>query len=327
MHLPVHVLVRLVLGGAVRQLPALQLQAALPDGPLLRCDGAGAFSHLLYRLLSPCPAVSSCIPPSPTLPPPVSRGRAQIFGGLLPPGTADSPFHFRSRHVWRCSRACCGYKFESSSLTEHLPLLLGVADVSLLLAAGVPAEVGALTAAHFSRAPYDYGECPQCGRGALDFRPTQPRYSPLLLVELARDGGVVGGRSSVRLPWSLGVAPRMALEVGGVPVEYEAAAVVYNDASHWWADLLSGGHFRRERPEAGLERGTVAYQRAKRSRCAPLGRSSYRYDGMEEGGRLRFTGHPRLVMTSEARHISFVLYRRLGAAASAAARPDGGGAD
>ena len=35
----------------------------------------------------------------------------------------------------------------------------------------------------------------------------------------------------------------------------------------------------------------------------------YRYDGLEEGGRLRYVA-PTLTLTSDARHVSLVMYRR-----------------
>ena len=64
---------------------------------------------------------------------------------------------------------------------------------------------------------------------------------------------------------------------------YQAVAVVYNDGSHWWADLL-------------------------RAAAAPYP-ESYRYDGLEAGGALRYAGR-ELTLTSDPRHISLVLYRR-----------------
>ena len=47
----------------------------------------------------------------------------------------------------------------------------------------------------------------------------------------------------------------------------------------------------------------------------PLGYASYRYDGLEAEGRLRFCGY-RLQMTSDPRHVSVVLYRKVEASAS-----------
>jgi len=144
--------------------------------------------------------------------------------------------------------------------------------------------------------PYDYGSCPQCGEGKLELRHKQPSYSALLVVELGRlDGGLTGGAvAPSRLPWRLQVAPTMHLHVDGESCVYAAAAVVYNDGAHWWADLLAAGHFRT------MKDGQ------------PKGRASYRYDGLEAAGRLRFTswGKRGPTLTSDERHISFVLYRR-----------------
>ena len=93
--------------------------------------------------------------------------------------------------------------------------------------------------------------------------------------------------------------------VGGAVAVYEAVAVVYNDATHWWADLKSSGHFRHRKGADGISR--------------PLGAASYRYDGLEAEGQLRFCGH-ELTLTSDPRHISVVLYRR---AARTSCRPAG----
>ena len=124
-------------------------------------------------------------------------------------------------------------------------------------------------------------------------------------MELGRlDGGLSGGAvAPSKLPWRLQVARTMALSVGGVPQEYGAAAVVYNDGSHWWADLMASGHFKRESIGPNGER------LPKGSR-PPKGMASYRYDGLEASGRLRFAGSQGLTLTSDERHVSFVLYRR-----------------
>ena len=66
--------------------------------------------------------------------------------------------------------------------------------------------------------------------------------------------------------------------------------VVYNDGSHWWADMLCHGHFRRRNGE-------------------PRGWGSYRYDGLEADGKLRYAA-AKLTLTSDPRHISVVLYRK-----------------
>ena len=65
-------------------------------------------------------------------------------------------------------------------------------------------------------------------------------------------------------------------------------AVVYNDGSHWWADILCSRQFRRRQAAA----------------C-------YRYDGLEASGVLRHTG-PTLTLSSDTRHLSLILYRRVG---------------
>lgn len=223
-------------------------------------------------------------------------------GGLLPPSVHDSPFHFRTLATWSCARGGssvrsqpalgpgCGYKFSASSSTTHLPLHLSTTDVSSLLR-HVPPEVGALCAAHLSSNGYDYGPCPQCGVGQMRARAASAAYSPLLLVELGRtDGGVAGSASSL-LPYQLDVSPTMVLQVGGVAQEYAAVAIVYNDGTHWWSDMLCGGHFRVD------EHGE------------PLGTASYRYDGLECEGQLRYCG-TQLKPTSDCRYMSFVVYRR-----------------
>mmetsp|Transcript_37140 Transcript_37140/g.97640 ORF Transcript_37140/g.97640 Transcript_37140/m.97640 type:complete len:81 (+) Transcript_37140:2-244(+) len=79
----------------------------------------------------------------------------------------------------------------------------------------------------------------------------------------------------------------MERRAGGEPQAYEAAAVIYNNGAHWWADLLCSRHFKRRRA------------------------ASYRYDGLEAGGALRYCA-PSLTLTSEPRYISVVLYRRSG---------------
>ncbi|EOD25816.1 hypothetical protein EMIHUDRAFT_205970 [Emiliania huxleyi CCMP1516] len=93
------------------------------------------------------------------------------------------------------------------------------------------------------------------------------------------------------------VQPLAGLEYGPTPFScpvdtlltaYAVAAVVYNDGAHWWADLLSRRHF------------------TKRSRST----GSYRYDGLESGGQLRYAGRgPSPTLTSEPRHVSLVWYR------------------
>ena len=86
-------------------------------------------------------------------------------------------------------------------------------------------------------------------------------------MELGVDGGSGGGAAAQR---------------------YAAVAVVYNDGSHWWADLMCDRHFKRGQ------------------------RGCYRYDGLEADGALRYVG-PTLTLTSDARLVSFVLYRRVDA--------------
>lgn len=210
----------------------------------------------------------------------------QFFHHLAPPAAASCPFHFRTRPAWRCS--ACPYTFTAACAALHVPLHLPVDDVRALLDAGTAAEVGALCAAHLTSNPYDYGSCPQCGRGALRAVADEPQYSAFVLVELGRVDGGANGSAADRLPWSLQVAPRMRLRVAGADGAYEPAAVVYNNGSHWWADLLCSAHF------------------AKRQRAA-----SYRYDGLEEGGRLRYCREGALILTSDPRFVSLVLYRRV----------------
>ena len=223
----------------------------------------------------------------------------QFFNHLLPPGLADSPFHFRSRSMWQCEQyPQCPYRYTALSTTAHLPLLLSAPDVAELLQSGVPPEVGALAAAHLARAPYDYGTCPQCAAAPLCARATEATFSPLMIVELGRlDGGVAAGAGAPgRLPWTPCVAPACTFAIGAARQEYHAVAIVYNDGAHWWADMLSSSHFKRRKGPNG-ERGEH------------LGVASYRYDGLEADGRLRFCGY-RLTMTSDPCHVSLVIYRK-----------------
>ena len=215
----------------------------------------------------------------------------QIVQKLLPDGVDASPLHFRMRWTWRCA-AGCGYGYVASAPSLQLPLLLSLGDVAALLAAGVPREVGALVAAHLGAANASiYEACPSCAAGPLKARAAEPQFSDLLLVELDR-----GAALAPSLPWRLAVAPSMLLKMGGalkdvdggqsrpmLHARYQAVAVVYNDGSHWWADLL-------------------------RAAAAPYP-ESYRYDGLEAGGALRYAGR-ELTLTSDPRHISLVLYRR-----------------
>ena len=85
----------------------------------------------------------------------------------------------------------------------------------------------------------------------------------------------------------------MNLCLAGMEATYSPIAVTYNDGTHWWADIASSAHFKKRRGD-------------------PMGEASYRYDGMEADGRLRFTSwsHDGIQMTSDSRRISFVLYRR-----------------
>ena len=233
----------------------------------------------------------------------------QFFTHLLPSGRVNSPFHFASTPSWKCDRSssCCGkdassssephcppcsYTFTAAKQSNHLPLLLSHADVTELLASGIQPEVGALCAAHLNTNPYSYGKCPMCGVGTLRSRPVQPTFSPLLMVELGRlDGGVSAGSSAAGdLSWRPTVSPSMTLTIGGEQMVYSAIAVVYNDGSHWWADLMCHRHFKRVDKQ-------------------PKGLASYRYDGLEAEGMLRFTGY-NLTLTSDSRHISLVLYRK-----------------
>ena len=153
-------------------------------------------------------------------------------------------------------------------------------------------QVGALVAAHLSANPYKYGLCPKCGGAELRAAAARVAWSPLLLVELGRPAGDASGGAATALPWRLRLAPRVELRAGGEAVTYEVAAVVYNDGAHWWADLRCAKHFKK-----GGESG------------------SYRYDGLEAGGALRYAGRA-LTLTSEPRLISFVLYRRVSVTAA-----------
>jgi len=210
----------------------------------------------------------------------------QFFEHLLPADLPSSPFHLTTRPAWACT--ACEYTVASPRRVLHLPLLLSSDDVGELLAAGVTPEVGALAAAHLAGSPYDYGPCPRCGCGRLRARASSPAFSPLLLVELGRPGASAGAEAGNRVPWTLRVEPRMELQLQGGSQAYAVAAVVYNDGAHWWADLLSRRHF------------------TKRSRST----GSYRYDGLESGGQLRYAGRgPSPTLTSEPRHVSLVWYR------------------
>lgn len=247
----------------------------------------------------------------------------QFFSHLLPPShVASSPFGFTTRQRWQCgAHSSCGYAFHASQRTEHVPLLLSARDISELLAVGIAPEVGALLAAHLSANAYDYGPCPQCARGPLRARAIEPHYPPLILVEVGREDGGVGGDAAGDLDWFPRVSPTITLRVRegassgeALPQEYQTAAVMYNDGSHWWADLMSPGHFRSDKPASG--KATHAGHGAEGDDAAalaavaePRGFASYRYDGLEASGRLRFCGYS-LELTSDPRHISAVLYRR-----------------
>ena len=86
------------------------------------------------------------------------------------------------------------------------------------------------------------------------------------------------------------VSPTTRLRVAADACEFAACAVVYNDGGHWWADMLCHGRFRRRNGE-------------------PRGWGSYRYDGLEADGKLRYAA-AKLTLTSDPRHISVVLYRK-----------------
>lgn len=226
----------------------------------------------------------------------------QIFNHLAPDGISSSPFHLCTRPVWCCDH--CTYRFTAHAPQAHVPLMLTVADIDALLASRVPPEVGALVAAHLHSNRYDYGQCPQCGKGQLLFRPDVLNFPALLLVELGRPLCNDAGARTDRLPWRLALEPEMTLHMPmrlsaekiasdvlgeSQPVIYDAVAVVYNDASHWWAEVLSRTHFRKD---AHGQQG------------------SYRYDGLEARGALRYIGKgPVLARTSEPRYMSLVWYR------------------
>ena len=175
-------------------------------------------------------------------------------------------------------------------------------------------QVGQLIAAHLSTNPYNYCICPQCGKGHLRLRHQQPIYSQLLLVELGRiDGGVTGGAvAASKLPWRPQVAASMTLDMSGERQEYTAAAVVYNDGGHWWADIVASGHFKRSREASGRHGGRQPLGEAsgRHGGRQPLGEASYRYDGLEANGQLRYVSADGITLTSDERHISLVLYRR-----------------
>lgn len=153
------------------------------------------------------------------------------------------------------------------------------------LASGTPYEVGALCSAHLFSNTYNYGRCPQCGEGDLRARATVTTYPHLLVVELGRRDLGIGSSAASQLPWPLTVATELELGGGSSPHKYDAIAVFYNNGAHWWADLLCSRHFRKRK-----------------------GSASYRYDGLEAGGKLRYCS-PSLTMTSDARYISMVIYR------------------
>ena len=194
---------------------------------------------------------------------------------LLPDGVEASPLHFRMRWTWRCA-AGCGYGYVASASSLQLPLLLSLGDVAALLAAGVPREVGALVAAHLGAAnAASTRRAQRAPPAARKARAAEPQFSDLLLVELDR-----GAALAPSLPWRLAVAPSMMLKEGGgharpmLRARYQAVAVVYNDGSHWWADLL-------------------------RAAAAPYP-ESYRYDGLEAGGALRYAGRSSRDLGPEA---------------------------
>lgn len=113
----------------------------------------------------------------------------------------------------------------------------------------------------------------------------------------------------------------MQLTVGGVVCEYTAVAVIYNDGSHWWSDMMCHGHFRRTRPGGGktlpadeahaasTAASSMAGMGGGKHPLEPCGFASYRYDGLESDGQLRFCGY-ELTLTSDSKLISLVLYRR-----------------
>ena len=79
----------------------------------------------------------------------------------------------------------------------------------------------------------------------------------------------------------------MRLEVGGHAATYSAAAVVFNDGAHWWADMMAAGHYKRRMGADGVRR--------------PAGCACYRYDGLECDGRLRFCGFARDALGDDPR--------------------------
>eukprot|EP00965_Chrysotila_dentata_P189652 6173439-Pleurochrysis_carterae.AAC.1 len=209
----------------------------------------------------------------------------QFFDHLIPSTLPSSPFHFTTWSAWHCD--ACTYSYAASMPAVQLPLLLTAEDVADLLAGGAQPEIGALCEAHLSANAYDYGGCPMCGKGRLVQRAQRAQWSDLLLVELGRQAatGTLAGAAHT-LPWRLSVAPSVALAAGGTSAQYHAQAVIYNGGNHWWADLVSSRHFVKRQSSA-----------------------SYRYDGLEANGLLRYTG-PSLTLSSDPRQISMVLYRR-----------------
>lgn len=57
---------------------------------------------------------------------------------------------------------------------------------------------------------------------------------------------------------------RLQLDDEAPPAEYAAAAVVYNDGAHWWADMLASGHYKQSRRPDGrvVASGVASYRSA-----------------------------------------------------------------
>lgn len=199
---------------------------------------------------------------------------------------ATSPLHFCSTRAFKCNTPECTYTSSASNSTLHLPLTLTCSDMDCLLQAGVAREVGALVAAHLNPAdldvnPYEYEACHKCCHGQVRAFTGCATWTPLILVELGRLDSLEVCRVQATLPWELTVASHVKLHTADSVATYEVVAVVYNDGSHWWADL----------------------------RCSNQGTlGSYRYDGLAKGGKLQFAGS-ELTLTDDPRKISLVLYR------------------
>ncbi|KAL3912845.1 MAG: hypothetical protein SGPRY_008193 [Prymnesium sp.] len=295
------------LAGVTARRAAVPIQG-IPYGPRNTCPVDTLLTLLLHSLSKTELRSITSFPPlhAATPSPPIPQGIANSMRGSRALKQAlmlvRSGSFAEGKRVWYahicCSPWLMGHCFGiSEQLYEHIapsttadhPLHF-VSSSSWVCSGGCPYRREGLgtrveRSAHLSSNTYDYGLCPQCGEGNLRARTVSDRYSQLLVVELGRPDDGVGSSAADHLPWQLHVASQMEIVTAACPATYKAIAVVYNNGAHWWADLLCSRHFRKRQGEA-----------------------SYRYDGLEHGGRLRYSA-PGLTLTSDPRFISLVLYR------------------